>query len=201
MNYVIEDNLDFYKLLNEEIEGDEAKDTDKEKREENKCLISHTPLTHNFITLPCMHKFNYLPLYTELCLHSKKKMCCPYCRLQCNKLIPFIPLSNVKKVLGVNYPLSKCMPAPICTIVLKKGKSKGTPCGNPGVTTDHGTFCIKHPYNPLAEENIWTVEMDEVSKEKGVVELKALLKAKGLKTSGLKKDLVKRYMLSQKTNV
>ena len=183
MNYIIEDNFDFFKELN---------GMNDDKKSDNLCMISHLPLIHNAVTLPCEHTFNYLPLYTELCLHNdKKKISCPYCRKLSDKLIPFIPLPEVNKVIGVNYPLNQCLPAPHCTYILKNGKTKGSPCGKNGIETDKGTLCMKHS---IVKENDWTTEMEKLSREKSVVEIKQLLREKGLKVCGVKKELVKRLM-------
>ena len=60
MNYIIEDDIDFFKELNEDLKIDKVSD-------ENVCLISNLPLTDNYITLKCNHKFNLLPLFNEVC--------------------------------------------------------------------------------------------------------------------------------------
>jgi len=182
MNYTIEDNFDFYKELNE---------TTTTINQEHNCMISHLPLTYNSITLPCKHSFNYLPLYTELCLHNNKQnISCPYCREISNKLIPFIPLPNVKKVVGVNSPEKNCLPAPKCEFKLKTGSK----CERNGLVSKEGIFCTKHNKNAhddIHEDN-WTKEMEQMSKNKSVIELKQMLRSKGLKVCGVKKDLVKR---------
>ena len=61
MNYIVEDDFDFYSALKAETTVTEAV-----------CMISHEPLTYNSITLSCKHSFNYLPLYNELCLYNNK---------------------------------------------------------------------------------------------------------------------------------
>ena len=183
MNYIIEDNFDFFKELNET--------TTMNLIEEHKCMISHLPLTYNPITLPCKHSFNYLPLYTELCLHNNKQnISCPYCREISNKLIPFIPLPNVKKIVGVNSPEKKCLPAPKCEFKLKTGST----CERNGLESKEGIFCTKHhaKNHVNIQEDNWTKEMEELSKNKSVIELKGILRSKGLKVGGVKKDLVKR---------
>ena len=139
MNYIIEDEFDFFKELNEK--NNAIIDTSND----NKCMISHLPLIYNSVTLPCKHSFNYLPLYTELCLHNNNKnITCPYCREVSQKFIPFIPLPNVKKRFGVNYPPDKCLPAPACSFILKMGGRKGMKCGRGGVINEEGIFCMKH---------------------------------------------------------
>jgi hypothetical protein len=204
MNYIIEDNYDFFKELNA-LTPDDVVD--------NKCMISHLPLSFNSVTLPCKHSFNYLPLYTELCLHNNNKnIVCPYCREVSQKFIPFIPLPNVKKRFGVNYPPKKCLPAPECTFLLKVGARKGLKCGNVGVINGEGVFCMKHQHHikctgqaseagqagadtGAETSNEWSAAMEQLSKDKSVVELKEMLREKGLKVGGVKKDLVKRLFL------
>ena len=61
MNYIIEGDIDFWNELNDDSD-------DKDKIE--KCLLTNSPLSRNYITLPCDHKFNYKPLYNEI-IHSK----------------------------------------------------------------------------------------------------------------------------------
>ena len=182
MNYIIEDDFDFFKELNETM-------TTSSEGQYN-CMISHLPLTYNSIMLPCKHSFNYLPLYTELCLHNNKQnISCPYCREISNKLIPFIPLSNVKKIIGVNSPEKNCLPAPKCEFKLKTGMK----CERNGLESNEGIFCTKHYKN--ADPFIWTTEMEQLSKSKSVIELKGMLRSKGLKVGGTKKELVYRLCI------
>jgi len=219
MNYIIEDNYDFFKELNNTLAND--------ANTVNKCMISHLPLVYNSVTLPCKHSFNYMPLYTELRLHNNNKnITCPYCREVSNKLIPFIPLPTVKKVFGVNYPADKCLPAPECSFLLKMGSRKGSKCGRVGVINGEGVFCMSHQHHISAagtsasaagtsaagtsasaagtsaagtsesdNKEIWTPAMDQLSKEKSVPELKQMLREKGLKVGGLKKELIKRLFI------
>jgi hypothetical protein len=214
MNYTTEDNFDFYSELNSIDAEDETVDM-------NKCMISHLPLTYNFITLTCKHTFNYLPLYNELCAnvsHGKNnKNHCPYCRTLMDKLIPYIPLPTVEKKIGVNYPVKACMSGPQCKFLIKRGT-----CNANAVESAHGVFCVKHCANimgPNAKEldakeldakelhanakeldtNIiietqWTPEKALLYKTKSVVELKKMLREKGLKVGGLKTDLIHRLL-------
>jgi len=189
-NYIIEDNFDFYKELNTATAD---VDINIVTTDDNKCMISRSPLTHNSITLQCKHSFNYLPLYKELCIHNNKKnISCPYCRTVSSKLIPFIPLPTVTKIVGVNHPEKECMPGPKCSVVLKHGERKGTPCGHNGTMTDEGIFCEKHKH--YIKQDVWTEAMTELMQTKSVIELKQMLKGKGLKVGGVKKDLVKRLL-------
>ena len=56
MNYVIEDDINFFDLLKKNTHDDEN----------DVCLISGSVLDENHITLECSHKFNYVPLYNEI---------------------------------------------------------------------------------------------------------------------------------------
>ena len=133
--YKVEDEFDFYKALND----------DEDVSDENICMITHLPLSFNSVTLPCKHSFNYMPLYTELCIHHNYRIIrCPYCRTEFDKFIPFIPLPNVMRVIGVNSPEKKCMPAPKCTYMLKTGIHKGKVCHMNGMECESGIFCKKH---------------------------------------------------------
>jgi hypothetical protein len=185
MNYIVEDDFDFYGELQEKT--DEVTDLAV-------CMISHETLTYNSVTLSCKHPFNYLPLYNELCLHNNKIfIICPYCRKKADKLIPFIPLPTVGKIYGVNYPVKMCMPAPKCTFLIEKGSYKGLMCEHTGMEYEYGNFCPKHvKYNVNTE---WTPEKAALFKSKSVPQLKELLRIKGLKVGGVKKELVHRLFL------
>lgn len=116
MNYIIEENFNFYDLLNDEDEND-----DEEKDENNICLITNEKLTDYFVTMECGHKFNYIPLYKDLFNHKyilnymenygnrllSNEIRCPYCRKKSTELLPFydLPISNsinVRKIIGIN---------------------------------------------------------------------------------------------------
>ena len=49
MNYIIENNIDFFSEINNLNNNDKNEDT---------CLITGEKLSENFITLNCKHKFN-----------------------------------------------------------------------------------------------------------------------------------------------
>jgi hypothetical protein len=105
--YFIEENINFYEEL--------YKSLDKEDTQENLeyCLISSQPLTENYVTMVCGHKFNYQPLFYDILNHKKKfnsmernhlrssDIRCPYCRNVQKKLLPYI--EGYPKVHGVNY--------------------------------------------------------------------------------------------------
>jgi len=87
------------------------------------------------------------------------------------------------------------MPAPKCTVILANGARKGLACGRDGITNDEGTFCEKHIHTNNKEE-VWTEGMAKLMKDKSVIELKQMLKDRGLKVGGVKRALVKRLLLS-----
>jgi len=107
--YVVENNIDFYKLLCE---------TENEcENEDNLCMITKDKLTDTHVTLNCNHKFNYLPLlkdmYTRMYLsHDVKclrgvpinvnKIECPYCRNITNHILPFIKEEYDINIYGIN---------------------------------------------------------------------------------------------------
>jgi hypothetical protein len=190
MNYKVEDDFDFYSELNNTY-------CKKEDHDVALCMISHELLTHNSVTLPCKHSFNYMPLYTELCIvvdneNTKYRtyINCPYCRSKFDKLIPYIPLPTVKKIYGVNFPTSLTMPAPKCSFIIKNGKYKGNACGHSGTEFENGIWCEKHVLYNI--NSVWTPEKEQLSKTKSVAELKTMLKDKGLSVGGVKKELVNR---------
>lgn len=203
MNYILEDNFDFFEELksgNGSINVPSDNNTNDDTH--NKCMITHTQLTYNYITLPCNHKFNYLPLYNELITnYTYSGIKCPYCREKYIKMLPYIPLPDVNKksygkvTSNINY---QCVPAPKCKYIIKIGKNKGKLCNKDGMESEKGTFCIKH--NVLGVKKvkpviIWTEEKEELFKSKLVSELKEMLKELGLKTTGTKKELVNRYII------
>ena len=50
MNYIIEDNINFFSELKKELNDSSNKETKSEKNEDI-CLITHQPLSENYITL------------------------------------------------------------------------------------------------------------------------------------------------------
>jgi hypothetical protein len=196
MNYILEEGFDFYKELND---GNDVVTNGPET--EQQCMISHTKLTYNAIKLPCQHSFNYLPLYKELCLHVKpNSIQCPYCRASHTKLIPFIELPNVVRIINVNHPTSRCMAGPTCSW----GMTSTENCVKRAMEYDCGTFCKTHKgyydalYNQEKEKTmVWTDEMHIMLKAKSVVELRGQLRAQGLKIGGTKKELIQRIFYNK----
>jgi hypothetical protein len=111
-NYIIEGGINFYDELFKMIDED-----DKEKENEEVCLITNMPLTENYVTLECNHKFNYIPLFNDIKNHKKKfngmeakvlkknEIRCPYCRNKQKKLLPYYEsMGESMKLTGVNIP-------------------------------------------------------------------------------------------------
>jgi len=102
--YAIEGNIDFYEEL--------YKSLDSEPNEnEEYCLITNLPLETDFVKLECSHKFNYGPLFKELCKQkrnvndenyniTKMLIKCPYCRCLQSTLLPL--KEGFKLIYGVN---------------------------------------------------------------------------------------------------
>ena len=161
MNYVIENGIDFSKLL--ELSDDDDDNHNASSESKQQCLLTGEPLDLNHITLPCQHSFNYKPLYNEILSRKFKlnkysryanylkinQLECPYCRNISNKLIPYCPLiSGVSKVAGVNSPKKYTIQEHTCSHIFKSGKNKGTTCKNTGFFfKENGKvvcFCSKH---------------------------------------------------------
>ena len=86
----MQNNLNFNDLLMLEL--------DKPDEDENVCLITNEKLKDNHIEFICKHKFNYNPIFNEICKQkmnfikkkqhnylevqklTKYQMKCPYCR-------------------------------------------------------------------------------------------------------------------------
>lgn len=151
MNFVIEDNIDFYKALEESDNEDDCET----------CLISHLPLNENIITLNCGHKFNFYHIYQEVIKQKssktrtldqsvmklkKNEFFCPYCRKLQQELLPHVKSSSMKInfVNGVNSPLVYCMPYNKCEHVNKSGKNKGNKCDCLALISNGKTLCNKH---------------------------------------------------------
>jgi hypothetical protein len=141
--YKIDGGIDFYKEL---LESDASNSNSNSTNDDEgvKCLLTNQPLAYGHITLPCGHKFNFLPLYTETLYQKtnpsfvknvynvpigKDKLKCPYCRtVHVGALLPYIV--NEKRVTGVNAPVKLCMPTPFkCQHVsVSATQKRRTPC-------------------------------------------------------------------------
>ena len=153
MSYIIEDNIDFYTMLNDNT-------IVSNQIEPEMCLISNTKLDPNSsIKLMCGHSFNYLSIYKEVisqkihasCLEVTKlkeyQMKCPYCRNIQNKLLPYIKMDNVEKMFGVNSPLHHTMCMNKCKYLFKSGKRKNFVCDS----LCYAEFCNTHNKAVLAK--------------------------------------------------
>lgn len=148
-NYKIEGNINFFSELQKKVDIPLQDDKDK-------CKITYQPLQHNSIELSCKHKFNYLPLYEEIlqqkkffssletCRLKSSEIKCPFCRCITHKLLPFIPLTNVKRVYGVNHPKTYCMKSYECNYIYVRGKKKNMMCKKDAYQSVAGTFCTGH---------------------------------------------------------
>ena len=153
MNYVIEDNFDFWK---------ELEDDSNITNDDNICMLTKTPLTNNYITLLCDHKFNYNCLVDEIFASKynynrydsqrrllKNEIRCPYCRSVNTGLLPVI--KNQQTIKGVTSK-NKHIPHRTCNYVIKRGKRKGEICNSiHAYDDDNGTFCEKH-HKTIANE-------------------------------------------------
>ncbi len=100
----------FYAELGNDTESD-ACDEDTVAGDMD-CLITHSPLCSDHVTLVCGHKFNYDAIFNDVYNHKKKfndlemsrlkdtQIRCPYCRNIQNSLLPCPP--GKKRVCGVN---------------------------------------------------------------------------------------------------
>lgn len=198
---IIDFNSEINKIEDEELTGSS----------ENTCMLTHQPLTENYITLPCNHKFNYIPLYNEVSTKfiinnydsdklNNNEIKCPYCRSKFNKLLPYINYEGVEKKNGVNWPEKNCMRHMDCKWVYKTGKNKGQLCSNNAYKKGTECYCYLHwnlyinKNQKIEEDLIWTNEMDKLFKSSTIIDLKKILKEKGLNLYGSKKILVKRII-------
>ena len=156
MNFILQDNIDFYNELNN-IDSDNEDD-------ENNCLLTKLPLDKNNIKLTCGHAFNFEPLFKEVCnqkcksatLHLEinklayNEIKCPYCRQKHDKLLPHVKLnSEMTYISGVNGPEHLCMEFHICNYVFKGGKNKGNTCTKTAYHYVCGCYCNLHHKNMI----------------------------------------------------
>jgi hypothetical protein len=199
MNYEIEDNLDFYSLLNTS-----NKDLENDISNNNLCLISYEKLTDNSITLDCKHSFKNFNKYFDINKLKINEIKCPYCRNINDKLLPYIPYKNVKKTSGVNYPENLCMKNKhTCSWVFKSGKNKGSICNANSYILEGNNYCYTHhnKINKTKEkklssciEDTWDTKYDEFIKKYKVVQLKKILRENKLIIGGNKKELIIRII-------
>jgi hypothetical protein len=131
--YDVEDGIDFFKELQNILKPSEVCSNKVNEivshvhpvviHEDDLCMLSKEPLDNTQIKLDCGHRFNYVPLYKDVC-HQKSsssqmydittlgagQIKCPYCRAKTSRLLPFIVCNGVKRTYGVNSPEYYCMP-------------------------------------------------------------------------------------------
>lgn len=158
INYVTEDNINFYNELKKSLENDIINNDVKNNgndaitndvinndndaiNNDGKCLISNEVLDNTYIKLPCKHSFNYVPLYKEvynqkICFNKSEiiklkenQMKCPYCRTVINYILPYdYSIPNITKVKGVNFPVKWGLYSHTCKYTFKSGKKKNICC-------------------------------------------------------------------------
>ena len=204
-NYKIEDNINFFDELNKIEDADNNKDI---------CLLSHQPLSDNYVTLPCNHKFNYLDLYNEIynLKHAgfKYKYCqnlssetirCPYCRKKYKQSLPFIPLYNLpcnKQIFSNKNKLSLYN----CAYKNKSGKHKNELCNNCyAFKSQLGIYCNKHyiqehkKYKMNEEKKILSLNPNFKSlNKKTKLELEDICREKGIIVKGSKLYIIKKLL-------
>jgi len=145
-NYIVSDTVAFNKELLRLICSDEQDNDD----DDTLCLITGLPLLGNHVQLACGHKFNYVPIYKEICSQKRHQTLevaklgthevkCPYCRRIQNGLLPFDQEYGHKRY-GVNHPPSKVYRGNKCQALLKSGKRKGAACAKACIKQ----FCKLH---------------------------------------------------------
>jgi hypothetical protein len=221
MNYIIENNVNFFSELRNELQSDLSNNLIGEIKSLNEnidkdiCLITHQPLQTNYITLACQHRFNYLPLYNEVSNQKQpnyleithlliNQIKCPYCRRITNKLLPYIEHKDITYKKGVNYPIKYCMKIHSCQWIMKSGKNHGKLCNKPAYHTELGTYCNLHQTlskekqiqkeKELAIEILWSANHEQLLKNYNVIQLKHLLRENNKKIGGNKKQLVHRII-------
>ena len=119
--YKIEGGINFYKELLLEHEANSQSSSSSSSSTDG-CLLTNRPLECGYVELPCGHKFNFFPLYTEILYQKtnpafvnnkyntpigKDKIKCPYCRtIHSSSLLPYIV--NEKRIHGINSPIKLC---------------------------------------------------------------------------------------------
>uniref|UniRef100_A0A6C0AY50 SAP domain-containing protein n=1 Tax=viral metagenome TaxID=1070528 RepID=A0A6C0AY50_9ZZZZ len=223
MNYIIENNIDFYSELQKELSKDSNQKIHDDQvipdNLDNICLLSNSVLEKNYVTLECGHKFNYVPLYNEICNQKREnrleithllinQIKCPYCRSITNKLLPYIDDKDVIKKKGINYPLKYCMKLHSCQWV-KSGKNKDQElCGKSAFESDYGKYCCYHHklsknknHHKEKLTNIqlnWSKEHERINKKYNLNQLREILRENKskykLKITGNKNEIIDRII-------
>lgn len=174
--YSVEGNIDFFAELSKSLTKDEEQKQQQQHQEQDTtvvehCLISSSPLIEKFVELKCHHKFNYIPLYYDLCNHKLKfnmlegkgsvlrydEIRCPYCRMKQVFLLPYYEELGLPKVNGVNvlHPVVVPLSVPVTQTNYFKpcqytdpetGSQCDKICGMSGnyVNADNKIYCYQH---------------------------------------------------------
>jgi hypothetical protein len=217
-NIIVEGAFDFWSALKTETQESQDQSND------NICLLTREPLKQNYVTMPCEHKYNYIPICREISaiknpkpgsqkynhgyisngvkLH-RNQVFCPYCRTVYNKLLPKIPEQYLDFVpdkyvtSSTNYISSRS-----CKYVFRSGKRKGQCCGKKNAfDTKNGTYCSQHvsasKKSTVKLNKVPIVLSDEekkISNKFKLSQLKQILKNSDLPVSGTKAVLITRGM-------
>lgn len=208
-NIKVEDEFDFWSEL--------ANDEPITPVTDDCCLLTQEPLTLNFITMPCGHKYNYVAICKEISNMkspktyyynngvklAKNQTLCPYCRNIFNQLLPKIPCMDF---VPAKYVCSSTnhIEHRTCQYVFQSGKRKGECCGKKNAyDTNNGSFCLKHANSkkrcttkPNDKSNVTLNKEGEIWKNYKVTELKDILRSNNLPVSGTKAILITRLMES-----
>ena len=155
---------------------------------DNNCLLTKEALNDIHVTLNCGHKFNYIPLYKEVviqktsagmttngyynsCTLRLNEMKCPYCRRVQDKLLPFLNYDNIKKLRGVNAPVSVCMKARMCEHIETAKKRKNTKkkisdsCECNAIHVVNGAYYCKKHYEQQLQKKEQLQQQEEKKEE------------------------------------
>jgi len=168
----------FAELLEKEMK-------DNNKTYNNTCLISREPLTDTRVCLPCNHKYNYYPIYRELINQRKTfrpkrpRIQCPYCRINHQYVLPYIPMEGVNNIRWVNSPAQFQLLPNKCTYVFKNNTNKvcNKQCMN-GMCLQHTKISAN---SNISHESLASITCDTNMHLYTLPKLRALAKYKKLK--------------------
>ena len=165
MNYILPNNIDFFKEINNISINENFNDISNN----NICLITQEKLTDNFIKLPCNHTFNYMSIYNEILFqknHINKRLessktslyqiKCPFCRTIHNGILPYYEDNNIKIINGINSPYKYILSCYECNYF----KRNNIKCNKKANCYKIGKYCNLHQkYLNKKEKNINNIEL------------------------------------------
>ena len=184
----MQNNLNFNELLMLEL--------DKNDEDENVCLITNEKLKDDHIEFICKHKFNYKPIFNEICKQkmnyikkkqhnylevqklTKYQMKCPYCRKIQNGILPYEEGYN--KLYFINWPPAHTLKTNICGYTFLSGKKKGTLCNKPCLKK----YCSSH-LKILNNRKLKQAEKEKKKKETKTKKEKNFIKCSALTKKGV----------------